>query len=243
MSERTSPLSCRLLFHSSAAMSADPSAYKKVIGGGLKFKGGQTAASLKRKATAPGAGGTAKALGLQHAQFKKEPGLVAAQAVKNEEADSAAAASSAASSAAASSAGAIAPPVVLAPGAVPAGTAAASGGSWKLHKAELHDIDSNLTALRDADRQLDRMEPEAKRARILAEKRAAEAAAAAAQLSNHVNAASLAPGVKFSIPNLGGGAGGSVMSKEYLVRKEASVSHATARLDERAKKKSDRYCK
>jgi hypothetical protein len=226
-------------------MSADPSAYKKVIGGGLKFKGGQTAASLKRKAAPSiGGGGTAKALGLQHAQFKKEPGVVAAQGVKSEETDStAAAASSAASSAAASSAGAIAPPVVLAPGAVPAGTAAASGGSWKLHKAELHDIDSNLTALRDADRQLDRMEPEAKRARILAEKRAAEAAAAAAQLSNHVNAASLAPGVKFSIPNLGGGAGGSVMSKEYLVRKEASVSHATARLDERAKKKSDRYCK
>ncbi len=138
-------------------MSTDPSAYKKVIGGGLKFKGGGGSAGVKKKssssaATAPHssfASGTEKALGLSHTKFKKErPDGLAAET----DADSAAAAS-AASAAAGSSGDAIAPPVVLGDDA----------SAWKLHKKELHEVDANLRALRDADRNLDKLEPTQKK--------------------------------------------------------------------------------
>lgn len=46
-----------------------------------------------------------------------------------------------------------------------------------------------------------------------------------------------APGLKFSIPNVAN------INKEYLFRKEAQVSDATARLNARASKKSDKFCK
>jgi hypothetical protein len=134
-------------------MSTDPSAYKKVIGGGLKFKGGGGSAGVKKKAAAASsaaphssfAPGTEKALGLSHTKFKKErPDGLAAET----DADSAAAASaaSAASAAAGSSADAI-----------------DDASAWKLHKKELHEVDANLRALRDADRNLDKLEPTQKK--------------------------------------------------------------------------------
>jgi hypothetical protein len=68
--------------------------------------------------------------------------------------------------------------------------------------------------------------------RIAAEKRAVEL-----QVANLVDPSQLAPGIRFSVPSTAN------RNKEYLFRKEAHVSNATARLDARSKQKADRYCK
>lgn len=157
-----------------------------------------------------------------------------------EDIGSAAAGSAAgASTAAAGASATIAPPIVLA--------SPVARSSWGLHKNELHEIDANLTLLREHDRQVERLEGTSKKEIVEREKRMVEeqiaaraAAAAAAQATQVVDfsgASSLAPGVKFSVPNA------SNINKQYLFRQEATVSDATSRLDQRIKKKADRYCK
>lgn len=208
-----------------AAASSTGAAYKKVIGGGLRLKGGPAksaaGAAAKRRTTATGApidlaAGTEKALGLDRKSFKKEEGGVAATP--------AAASSSAAAPSAASSLPP--PPVVL------ADPAAAPSSSWGLHKHELHEIDANLAVLREQDRAIERLDAAGKKERVASEKRAIEA-----QVAVMVQQNQLAPGIKFSVPDA------ASLNREYLYRKEASVSDATARLNARAGKKADRYCK
>jgi len=99
------------------------------------------------------ASGAEKALGLERPKaFKREHA---------EGADSTLPPGSAAasSSAAAASSGVIYPPVVLAPSA----SGVASKSLWGLNKNELHEIDANLSALREADRSIDKMEASSKR--------------------------------------------------------------------------------
>lgn len=100
----------------------------------------------------------------------------------------------------------------------------------QLHKNELHEIDANLSLLRESDKRLERLEN--KKELVAAEKRAVEA-----QVANMVQAKNLAPGIMFSVPDV------AALNREYLYRKEAQVSDATARLNARAGKKADRYCK
>lgn len=214
-----------------AATASTGAAYKKVIGGGLKLKGGpaktSAAASSKRRATATGASidlapGTERALGLDRTRFKKEEGGAP---------PAAAASSSAASSSTAAPASSSAlppPPVVLSAAAA----ASAPASSWNLHKSELHEIDANLAALREQDRAIERLDAAGKKAAVASEKRAIEA-----QVAMMVQQSQLAPGVVFSVPNAAN------LNREYLYRKEATVSDATARLNARAGKKADRYCK
>lgn len=125
---------------------------------GLKFKGGGSLAKPKKKSGV--VSGAEKALGLERPKaFKREHADSADSRLPSGGAGTAAGASASSSAAAASSSGVIYPPVVLAP--------SASGGAnksvWGLHKNELHEIDANLSALRDADRSIDKMEASSKR--------------------------------------------------------------------------------
>lgn len=212
-------------------------AYKKVIpGGGLKFKGDKSQLTKKRigneKAIALERGPGFKTTATSDIRTKTE--IDGEQTTPSGSAPSSSSSSSGAAAAAGSSpfvAGVGAPiahPVVLASGST-------GRSSWSLHKDELHEIDANLAALREQDRAIERMEGTSKkeliaRDKLRIEKEVAIRIETGGQLPN---------GIKFSIPN----SKVENLNKEYLFRKEANVSDATSRLDQRTKKKADRYCK
>lgn len=125
---------------------------------GLKFKGGGSLAKPKKKTGV--ASGAEKALGLERPKaFKREHADGADSTLPPGSAVAASAAAASSSAAAASSSGVIYPPVVLAPSA----SGVASKSLWGLNKNELHEIDANLSALREADRSIDKMEASSKR--------------------------------------------------------------------------------
>ena len=126
---------------------------------GLKFKGGGSLAKPMKKKTGV-ASGAEKALGLERPKaFKREHADGADSTLPPGSAGAASAAAASSSAAAASSSGVIYPPVVLAPSA----SGVASKSLWGLNKNELHEIDANLSALREADRSIDKMEASSKR--------------------------------------------------------------------------------
>jgi len=221
------------------------SAYRKVIGGGLKLKGGIT---LKAKRASSASATPAASTSRPDAASKalKVAGVGAGFKVKSEsrretdpaklgtkaDPDAVATVSDKTNGIEPSSSSALpAPPVLLA-----STNGKAARSSWGLHKEELHELDAHLAELRERDRQIDRLDPDKKREMIEREKKMAEQ-----QVANMVK--SLPPGVHFSIPSSAALNKKSYTSAATAISQSSDPTSASARLEARAKKKADRYCK